>query len=277
MPVSLFRDALATFQLECSWTSAKLELSEDISLFDKSITPEQLSDENVFLYVNDNTNENCRFSSLSHSWDFKECAKNGRNLIIFDHNHEIFSSPKVLFEVECLTSIASGSVQVDNPFRHADENFGIPDVGNVADKSNEDEEDLETVPTLSAFTPLTVPLKFTYTNGGMEVAQANGKLLVDDQVTVSLNLEGLPDGVGGALNKCDIMLGGRKTTIFEGGCAMVHGVEVNSLDSFNFALPFCGDFLSKFINLSCTGSFFTDNTCENEPRVCLNSQKLISC
>lgn len=49
-------------KLECSWTSAKLELSEDISLFDKSITPEQLSDENVFLYVNDNTNENCRFS-----------------------------------------------------------------------------------------------------------------------------------------------------------------------------------------------------------------------
>ena len=81
------------------------------------------------------------------------------------------------------------------------------------------------------------------------MAQANGKLLVDDKVTVSLNLEGFPDGVGGAMDKCEMMLSGRKTTLFEGGCATVHGVEVNALDSFNLALPFCGDYSSKFIGI----------------------------
>jgi hypothetical protein len=95
----------------------------------------------------------------------------------------------------------------------------------------------------------TVPLKFTYTNGGTDVVQANGKLLVDDEVTVSLNLEGFPDGVSGSLDKCDMMLGGRKTTLIEEGCAIVHGVEVNALDSFNFALPFCGDYSSTFISM----------------------------
>jgi len=278
MPISTLRDALATFKLDCSWTSAKLELSDHISLFENSITPRQLSDGDVFLYVNDQKNENCRFSSFSHSWTFKECAKNGRNKIIFDHSHEIFSSPKVLFEVQCLTSVASGSVQVDNPFRHSDEHFGIPDVGNVSDRDDDEgEEELEDVPTLSAFTPLTVPLKFTYTNGGTDVVQANGKLLVDDEVTVSLNFEGFPDGVGGSLEKCDMMLGGRKTTLIEGGCATAHGVEVNALDSFNFALPFCGDYSSTFIDLSCTGRFCAEESCAEGPRVCLSSQKIISC
>ena len=47
---------------------------------------------------------------------------------------------------------------VDNPFRHADDNFGIPDVGNVSDRDDEEEAELEDIPTLSAFTPLVRPL-----------------------------------------------------------------------------------------------------------------------
>ncbi|CAG5099222.1 Oidioi.mRNA.OKI2018_I69.XSR.g16356.t1.cds [Oikopleura dioica] len=276
MAVSTLAEALATFQLECSWTSAKIELNQNIAVFEDSITADKISDQSIFLYVNDNNNENCRFNSLSHEWTFNECAKNGKNKIIYDRNHEIFSSPKVLFEVECLTATSSKSVTVDNPFLHADQTPGFPpfDVGSISD--NPDEE-LEDVPKLSSFTPLTVPLKFIYTNGGTEVPTVGNKLLVDDEVTVSLNLEGFPEGVGGALGKCGVSLAGRKTTIFNDGCATVEGVRANALNSFDFALPFCSDFSTKLIEISCTGSFCTSDFCEGELPLCPSVHNFISC